>query len=168
MGMPHADTRDGWQRAVEELVAALPARAITAAAEGWVVIAVPAAASPAGAPCPRALRRASIMQHIEANLGDPTLAPATLAAQLRMSPRYLHGLFAEIGTSVMRWVLARRLARCRIALADPAQAARSISEIAFGLGFQDLSHAGRAFKAAYGVTPRAWRAASLSRSHSFA
>lgn len=150
-----------WQAAVARLVAAGPAHAITAAADGWVVIALPTTAPiTAGAgPCPRAQRRAAMIAHLEAHLADPALEPATLAAHFRVSPRYVHGLFAELGTSVMRWVLARRLARCAHALRDPDLAARSLSEIAFAWGFQDLSHFGRAFKAAYGASPRAWRAA---------
>ncbi|QSQ22616.1 helix-turn-helix domain-containing protein [Pyxidicoccus parkwayensis] len=106
----------------------------------------------------REARRHAIRDYAERNLSDPALSPATVAAHFHCSTRYLHGLFAEAGESFMRWVLARRLARCRQALLDPALRERNIADIAFRWGFQDLSHFGRAFKAAFGMTPRECRA----------
>ncbi|MCP3097797.1 helix-turn-helix domain-containing protein [Myxococcus sp. K15C18031901] len=105
----------------------------------------------------REARRHALRVHVERHLSEPSLSPATAAAHFRMSTRYLHGLFAEGGESFMRWVLSRRLARCRKALEDPDMDARSIADIAFGWGFVDLTHFGRAFKKAYGMTPRDWR-----------
>ncbi|XXF80129.1 helix-turn-helix domain-containing protein [Myxococcaceae bacterium GXIMD 01537] len=102
-------------------------------------------------------RRHALRTYAERHLADPSLSPATAAAHFRMSTRYLHGLFAEGGESFMRWVLARRLERCRKALEDPDMSARTIADIAFSWGFQDLTHFGRAFKKAFGMTPRAWR-----------
>jgi AraC-like DNA-binding protein len=116
--------------------------------------AAPATLTPAGV---REARRRAIRDHVERHLGDPALRPAAIAAHFRISPRYLDDLFAEAGTSVMRHVMARRLDRARAALIDPDRRDRSITEVALGLGFQDPSHFGRAFKAAYGVTPRDWR-----------
>ena len=53
--------------------------------------------------------------------------------------------------------MSRRLARCRRALEDPSQAHRTVSEIAYGWGFSDMTHFGRKFKAAYGLLPRDYR-----------
>ncbi len=106
----------------------------------------------------REARRHAIRDYAERNLADPALSPATVSAHFRCSTRYLHGLFAEGGESFMRWVLARRLARCRQALLAPELSERTIADIAFRWGFQDLSHFGRAFKAAFGMTPRECRA----------
>jgi AraC-like DNA-binding protein len=47
-----------------------------------------------------------------------------------------------------------RLERCRRDLLDPRLADRSIASIAFGWGFGDLSGFNRAFRAAFGATPR--------------
>ncbi|NTX00830.1 MULTISPECIES: helix-turn-helix domain-containing protein [unclassified Myxococcus] len=105
----------------------------------------------------REARRHALRVYVEHHLAEPSLSPATVAARFRMSTRYLHGLFAESGESFMRWVLSRRLARCRKALEDPEMDARSIADIAFSWGFMDLTHFGRAFKKAYGRTPRDWR-----------
>jgi AraC family transcriptional activator of tynA and feaB len=106
----------------------------------------------------REARRHAIRDYAERNLADPALGPATVASHFRCSTRYLHGLFAEGGESFMRWVLARRLARCRQALLAPELRERTIADLAFRWGFQDLSHFGRAFKAAFGMTPRECRA----------
>ncbi|WP_223632942.1 helix-turn-helix domain-containing protein [Corallococcus sp. EGB] len=105
----------------------------------------------------REARRHALRVYVEQHLAEPSLSPATAAAHFHMSTRYLHGLFAEAGESFMRWVLSRRLARCRKALEDPDMGVRSIADIAFSWGFQDLTHFGRAFKKAYGMTPRDWR-----------
>ncbi|WP_437325844.1 helix-turn-helix domain-containing protein [Sorangium sp. So ce381] len=105
----------------------------------------------------REARRHALKRYVERNLADPSLSPATVAARCGMSTRYLHGLFAESGETFMRWVLSRRLSRCRDALVDSALRARGIADIAFAWGFHDVSHFGRAFKAAFGMTPRDWR-----------
>ncbi|MBL8942370.1 MAG: helix-turn-helix domain-containing protein [Myxococcales bacterium] len=55
--------------------------------------------------------------------------------------------------------MAARLDRCRAQLLDPAHAHRSISEIAFALGFTSAAHFSRAFRARFGRSPRTLRAA---------
>jgi AraC family transcriptional activator of tynA and feaB len=50
-------------------------------------------------------------------------------------------------------IQARCVARCRKALEDPLQAHRTVSEIAYGWGFCDMTHFGRKFKKAYGLLP---------------
>ena len=58
-----------------------------------------------------------------------------------------------------------RLQRCRRDLLDPRLADRSVAAIAFGWGFGDLSGFNRAFKAAYGVTPRELRGPASASAH---
>jgi AraC-like DNA-binding protein len=118
----------------------------------------PASRAPSNDSVARDARRRAIVGFIDCHLGDPALRPAAVAAHFRISPRYLDALFAEIGTSVMRHVLACRLDRARVALRDPARRARTITDVAVDLGFHDPSYFGRAFKAAFGITPRDWRA----------
>src|SRR6185312_2476580 len=109
----------------------------------------------------REARRHTIRAYAERNLADPALSPVRVAAHFRMSTRYLHGLSAESGETFMRWVLSRRLARCRKDLNDPVMYKRSIADSAFSWGFQDLSHFGRSFKAAFGMTPRECRTEAI-------
>jgi len=94
---------------------------------------------------------------IEARLGEPKLRPAAAAAAAGISVRYANVLLSQEGYSIERYVLHRRLERCRRALEDPAQARRMIGEIAFSWGFSDLSHFGRRFRAAYGLAPGDYR-----------
>jgi AraC-like DNA-binding protein len=95
--------------------------------------------------------------YIDGQLTDPTLGPAQVAAAVNISPRYLHQLFAAEHRSVGRYVRGLRLERCRRDLVDPRLADRSVAAIAFGWGFGDLSGFNRAFKAAFGATPRQLR-----------
>lgn len=57
---------------------------------------------------------------------------------------------------------AHRIAAAKRELADPAGAERSVSEIAFALGYASLGPFNRAFKEATGATPSAWRARALA------
>jgi AraC family transcriptional regulator, positive regulator of tynA and feaB len=97
-------------------------------------------------------------EEADRSLGDPALAPDTVAARVGISTRYLHRLFSEAGPSFGRWVLARRLERCNAALTDPACAHWTVTQIAFEHGFADPSYFARAFRARYGLTPRERRA----------
>ena len=90
---------------------------------------------------------------VEARLSDAALDSASVAAAAGISVRYANAALAEEGTSIMRLIQARRLARCRSALEDPSQTHRTISEIAYGWGFSDMTHFGRKFRAAYGLLP---------------
>lgn len=94
---------------------------------------------------------------IESRLPDPELDPQSVAAAAGMSVRYANALLAHQGLSIMRLVQERRLERCRAALDDPGQAHRTISDIAFGWGFSDMTHFGRRFKAACGMLPSDYR-----------
>jgi AraC-like DNA-binding protein len=113
---------------------------------------------PRAAPAPALL--AQVKVHIERNLGDPRLGPASIAAALYVSPRYLHRIFRAEGCTVSEWIRRARLERCRRDLADPALARETILAIAARWGMPDSAHFSRVFKAAYGCSPREFRALS--------
>jgi AraC-like DNA-binding protein len=115
----------------------------------------------------RTLTRARIMAVINARLTDPTLSAATVASVAGVSTRYANQLLANEGTSIMRLVRDRRLDRCHKALDDPAQKHRSISEIAYGWGFSDMTHFGRSFRSKYGLLPSELRRAARTTSRRF-
>ena len=102
----------------------------------------------------RAVSLAKIRSVIEARLTDPELDIETISQAAGISPRYANAIVKETGQSLMRFVLERRLAHCKTALEDPAQINRTISEIAYGWGFTDMTHFGRVFKEAFGSPPR--------------
>jgi AraC-like DNA-binding protein len=94
---------------------------------------------------------------IEANLTDPALSAAAVAAAVGVSLRYANAVLASENTSIARLIQTRRLERCRQALGDGTQAHRLISDIAYRWGFSDMTHFGRRFKAAYGRLPTEYR-----------
>ncbi|MEU5158065.1 helix-turn-helix domain-containing protein [Streptomyces sp. NPDC020875] len=94
---------------------------------------------------------------VEHHLGDPRLTPGLIAARHHISVRTLHALFRSRGESVAASVTRRRLERCRADLADAGQAHRPIHEIAVRRGFFRPDGFSRAFRAAYGVSPREFR-----------
>lgn len=94
---------------------------------------------------------------IREQLGDPALDPRRLCAQLHVSLRTLQLAFAEAGTSPARWIKRCRLDRAADLLARPSMADRSVTEIAFAVGFRDSSHFSRAFKHWKQMSPRAFR-----------
>jgi AraC-like DNA-binding protein len=104
----------------------------------------------------RALR-GRIDVYIEGNLDDPDLDPRAVAAANNVSVRELHRLF-EGGRTVSEVIKARRLERCRRDLLDPALSGVPIYHIARRNGIVHNSYFSRAFKAAYGLTPRQLRA----------
>jgi AraC-like DNA-binding protein len=112
----------------------------------------------------KTLARLNLKSAIEAHLADPTIDVATVATAAGISVSYANLVLAEEQTSLSRLILDRRLERCRVALRDPTQAHRSVSEIAYGWGFSDMTHFGRRFKQAYGVLPRDYRKAPDLRS----
>ena len=97
-------------------------------------------------------------QIIDAHAGDPELNPSVVAAALGISLRYLQDIFRDGDTTPSDWIWARRLEKSRRDLCAPSHAAASISQIAFACGFSDLAHFSRRFKAAYGLSPRDYRA----------
>jgi AraC family transcriptional regulator, positive regulator of tynA and feaB len=105
----------------------------------------------------RSLVRLRVRAAIEANLNDPNFNGEAVSSRVGISLRYANDVLADENTSVSRLIMERRLERCRAALADPGQARRSIGEIAFGWGFSDMTHFGRRFKQAYGLSPKDYR-----------
>ena len=102
---------------------------------------------------------------IETNLSNPHLDATAVATAAGVSIRYANAILAGQGTSITALIRSLRLTRCRIALSDPMQERRKISEIAYGWGFCDITNFCRAFKATYGMTPGECRRSGLNGSH---
>jgi AraC family transcriptional activator of tynA and feaB len=106
----------------------------------------------------RAYHKHRIRRFARGSLSDPQLCVLDIARGVSLSERYVHELFAEDDLSPMKWVWSARLANCKRDLTDPALLGRSISQIASGWGFSDMSHFSKAFKAHYLQSPRRFRA----------
>jgi AraC family transcriptional regulator, positive regulator of tynA and feaB len=101
-----------------------------------------------------------MLDHIDRHSDDPELGAATLAAKFRCSERYVHRLFATTGRSVGEHLNEKRIAVCTLRLLDQNSAHKTIAEIAFAVGFRDISHFNRLFKRCNGLAPREFRRAA--------
>ncbi len=113
----------------------------------------------------KALVLLNVRSVIEARLRDPSLDAQAVADAAGVSVRYANAVLADHDTSIMRLIQTRRLARCRYALEDPNQAHRTVSEIAYGWGFSDMTHFGRRFKKAYGILPSEYQLIARRAGH---
>ena len=109
------------------------------------------------APGARADLLTSIHRYIEAELGDPALSPAGIAAAHFISLRQLHNVFHAADTTVSGWIRSRRLEHCRRDLRDPILSPRSVGVIAARWGFIDAAHFSRIFRTAFGEPPSSYR-----------
>lgn len=91
---------------------------------------------------------------IEDHIHDEDLNPMVIAQGIGISSRYLSEIFAAEGTSPMRWVRKRRLELCRMELERQNGGQQLICEIAYSMGFTNVSSFNRAFKAHFGHSPR--------------
>ncbi|GGL64027.1 AraC family transcriptional regulator [Streptomyces fumigatiscleroticus] len=100
-----------------------------------------------------------IRDHIDRNLRNPALSPETVAGAHHISVRYLHRLFEDEGVTVSRLIQRRRLEESARELARGGRPAPTVAAVAQRWGFISPAHYSRVFRGAYGVSPRAWRAA---------
>ena len=117
---------------------------------------------------PRTARKASLATlemlrwraeaYIDAHLDDRALDVDAVAAGIGVARTTLYAAFAR-GDGIARQILGRRVRRLGKALLHPAET-RSVSALAFDLGFANENHCSRAFKASFGVPPGQFRAAS--------
>ncbi|WP_063755727.1 MULTISPECIES: helix-turn-helix domain-containing protein [unclassified Streptomyces] len=93
----------------------------------------------------------------ESHLGDPELSPEAIAAAHHISVRHLQRLFQAEGTTVGGWIRRRRLEECRRELDRPRRSRPAVAAVAHRWGFVSPAHFSRAFRAAYGLSPREWQ-----------
>jgi AraC-like DNA-binding protein len=101
--------------------------------------------------------RESVRRYIRAHIAEPDLGHDSVARAYHLSPRSLHRLFADEQQSVSELIRAIRLEGVRGDLANPADQHRPVMAVAARWGFRDQAHLTRAFRAAYGTTPAAYR-----------
>lgn len=95
---------------------------------------------------------------VVSELDHENLSVDYVADRLGISKSYLFMIMNAANTTLGRFILEQRLERSRELLSDPAMLNRQISDIAFAVGFQELSHFSRRFSQRYGHAPRAFRA----------
>lgn len=104
----------------------------------------------------RQTRMDSIKTRIEENLANSGYSITNAADAEGVTPRAVQKFFNREGTTFTRYVLERRLATARaLMIADGAT--QPISQVAYRVGFNDLSYFNRSFRSRYGMKPSEWR-----------
>ena len=98
---------------------------------------------------------------VDGELSDPAFCSTSIAEALGVSARYVQRVFAEIGTTPSRFLIARRLERAA-ALLRCLDRPCSVTDIALQCGFSDLSYFSRAFRCRFGRSPRDYRRSSVA------
>jgi len=109
----------------------------------------------------RAARLQAIKDDILARF-ENDVSLAEIAARHRLSTRYVGMLFESEGTSMTEFVREERLKRARSMLLSPRFAGRRIAEIAFEVGFNDVSYFNRSFRRQFGQSPSEVREMGLA------
>jgi AraC-like DNA-binding protein len=99
-----------------------------------------------------------IFEYMRAHLADRDLSARGIAARHNISARQLYKILGRSGVTPADWIRARRLEECRKDLANPCTKHMTIEAIARRWGITDAPYFSRAFKKAYGISPRKWRA----------
>jgi AraC-like DNA-binding protein len=101
----------------------------------------------------KAARLQAVRQAVERDLGDASLSAARVGAEFGLSERYVQRLLSDAGTSFSDLVRGKRLERARRLLEAPSSGRRTIADIAYAVGFGDLSTFNHAFRRHFGCTP---------------
>jgi AraC-like DNA-binding protein len=104
----------------------------------------------------RDLKR-EILFFVSQQLSREDLSPERVATQFGICPRYLHKIFASMGTTFSSYITQKRLERVSLDLVSPSCRHESIFSVAYRWGFINLSTFIRLFKKHYGCTPSEFR-----------
>jgi AraC-like DNA-binding protein len=154
----------GYMTLLSQTVSTLPPEAMSKASSILCDLAV-AAFQPAAPFDPhqsgiRQARLATAREFITNNLADPALSIGKVAAHLKVSRRYVQKLFEDTGSTFSEMLVSARLDACYRAMTDIRQSRRTIADIAFSSGFNDLSWFHRCYKRRWSETPGDTRARS--------
>lgn len=108
----------------------------------------------------KAARLQAILAEVARRFSDPNFDVDYVAGALGMSRRYVQKLLEGTGKSFTEHLAGRRLERAFAMLTDPHHMHLAIIDIAFAVGFGDVSHFNRMFRRRFGETPSGVRAAS--------
>ena len=102
-------------------------------------------------------RRRALFEAVEVDLTDPDLDVHRLARRLGVSARYVQMLFAEMGTTPRAFIQNRRLELAARRL-EREGGDVTVTDVAYDVGFNDLSSFCRAFRRRFEMSPRNYRA----------
>lgn len=108
----------------------------------------------------RTARLQAIRKSVMDSLSNSALSASAVAARHGITPRYMHMLFEDEGTTFMAFLIEQRLALAYRMLSEPQYSALKISTISERSGFEDISWFNRTFRRHYGATPSEIREAA--------
>ncbi len=111
----------------------------------------------------KAAKLQAILAEVAQRFSDPDVDLNNVAGALGMSRRYVQKLLEGTGKSFTEHLAGCRLERAFAMLTDPHHLHLAIIDIAFAVGFGDVSHFNRMFRRHFGETPSGVRAASTMR-----
>jgi len=111
------------------------------------------AAPRSGVSATTVLRTKQVVQRL---LADPGLSVGRIAAELNISTSYLTRALKTSGLSPMRYAWSLRLEHAAAMFRNAAKNQLQAKEVAYRCGFINATHFSRAFKAKYGMSPRAF------------
>jgi AraC-like DNA-binding protein len=111
----------------------------------------------------KAARLLAILAEVARRFSDPNFDLDRVAGAIGLSRRYVQKLLEGTGKSFTEHLAGRRLERAFAMLTDPRHLHLAIIDIAFAVGFGDVSHFNRMFRRRFGETPSGVRAASIMR-----
>jgi len=106
-------------------------------------------------------RRRALFEAVEVELTDPELDVHRLARRMGVSARYVQMLFAEMGTTPRAFIQNRRLELAARRLEREGTDV-TVTDVAYDVGFNDLSSFCRAFRRRFEMSPRNYRAGGRS------
>jgi CheY-like chemotaxis protein len=114
---------------------------------------LPVHAAPVAAERPRSALETRLRAIVEARLTEPDFNPEALAAAAGMSYKSLYRrLAAEVDATPSQFIRTVRVERAADLLKDGAG---SVTEVAYSVGFNSLSHFHRCFRERFGAAPTA-------------
>jgi AraC family transcriptional regulator, positive regulator of tynA and feaB len=109
-------------------------------------------------------KRAAMLGYLSRHLEDDDMGAEKIASAFGISARYVHKLFSVTGKSVSEHLCQLRIERAQSLLSQAAVSKLSITDIAFNLGFRDISYFNRRFKQITGMTPSDFRRSQMTSS----
>jgi AraC-like DNA-binding protein len=103
-------------------------------------------------------RCTQIRSFIDKNYSRPDLTVMSIAEHFQLSPRYIQQALSVDSITPGEYLRNCRLEAATRMLRDPAQAHRSITQIAFDSGFNSSGYFSTEFRRTHGVSPRDFRA----------
>ncbi|MFG1292229.1 helix-turn-helix transcriptional regulator [Xanthobacter versatilis] len=117
----------------------------------------PGGSAPARGPDGRDALYQEILLDIAANCSRHDFGVSQVAQRHKINVRTLQKMFQQHGVTLKEHLTWSRLQLARSALADPANANKKVSDIAFEAGFNDIATFNRLFRRSFGRTPSSLR-----------